>query len=245
MKLAYLKNGLRAFQAICNQKLLDKELAYNVRSASRLIEQQTDEVWASLEEAVKDKLVLLNRAPTLHKLGIQAFYPKLTEGESIKLHPMVCKAFNADFDGDQMAVHLPLSDRAQKEAREIMLSSINLLKPATGTPIVTLYQDISLGCYYLTQIKEGVKGEGRTFSSEEEAILANQLGDISLQAEIKVRLSDGKMCQTSVGRIIFNESLPAELPFVNSLIKVKDLERITQGIINEYGFKKTEEFLIG
>jgi DNA-directed RNA polymerase subunit beta' len=237
------KMALELFKPFVIKKLLDKELAYNVRSASRLIEQKTDEVWASLEETVKDKLVLLNRAPTLHKLGIQAFYPKLTEGESIKIHPMVCKAFNADFDGDQMAVHLPLSDKAQKEAREIMLSALNLLKPATGTPIVTLYQDISLGCYYLTQIKKGAKGEGRIFSSKDEAILASELGDISLQAEIKVRMDKDDICQTSVGRIIFNESLPEGLPFVNSLIKVKDLEKITREIINKYGFEKTKEFL--
>jgi DNA-directed RNA polymerase subunit beta' len=238
------KMALELFKPFVIKKLLDKELAYNVRSASRLIEQKTDEVWASLEETVKDKLVLLNRAPTLHKLGIQAFYPKLIEGESIRIHPMVCKAFNADFDGDQMAVHLPLSDNAQKEAREIMLSVLNLLKPATGTPIVTLYQDISLGCYYLTQIKEGAKGEGRAFSSKEEAILANEFGDIYLQAKIKVRMSQaGELFETSVGRIIFNEALPEDFPFINELIKVKNLEKITREIINKYGFKKTEEFL--
>ncbi len=238
------KMALELFKPFVIKKFLEKELAYNVRSASRLIEQKLDEVWANLEEIVKDKLVLLNRAPTLHKLGIQAFYPKLIEGESIRIHPMVCKAFNADFDGDQMAVHLPLSDLAQKEAREIMLSVLNLLKPATGTPIVTLYQDISLGCYYLTQIKEAAKGEGKIFSSKEEAVLAKEYGDIDLQAKIKVKLSQaGSLMETSIGRIIFNESLPDDFPFINSLIKVKDLEKITREIINKYDFEKTEEFL--
>jgi len=230
--------ALELFKPFVIKKLLDKELAYNVRGASRLIEEETDEVWANLEEVVKDKLVLLNRAPTLHRLGIQAFYPVLVEGESIKIHPLVCKAFNADFDGDQMAVHLPLSDQAQKEAREIMLSTLNLLKPATGVPIVTLYQDISLGCYYLTKVKEGAKGEGKIFSSPDEAQLALEANDISLQATIKVRLQEkGQLVETSLGRIIFNTSLPKNYPFQNSQIKVKDLEKISRDIIEKYGFE--------
>ena len=236
------KMALELFKPFVIKKLLDKELVYNVRSASRLIEQETDEVWASLEEVVKDKLVLLNRAPTLHRLGIQAFYPKLIEGESIRIHPMVCKAFNADFDGDQMAVHLPLSDYAQKEAKEILLSVLNLLKPATGTPIVTLYQDIALGCYYLTKIKEGAKGRGKAFSGKEEAILAHEFGDVDLQARVKIRVPNG-FIETSCGRIIFNEALPDDFPFHNSIIKVNDLEKITRDIIEKYGFQKTEEIL--
>jgi DNA-directed RNA polymerase subunit beta' len=236
------KMALELFKPFVIKKLLDKELVYNVRSASRLIEQETDEVWASLEEVVKDKLVLLNRAPTLHRLGIQAFYPKLIEGESIRIHPMVCKAFNADFDGDQMAVHLPLSDYAQKEAKEILLSSLNLLKPATGTPIVTLYQDIALGCYYLTKIKEGAKGRGKAFSGKEEAILAHEFGDVDLQARVLIRVPNG-FIETSCGRIIFNEALPDDFPFHNSIIKVNDLEKITRDIIEKYGFQKTEEIL--
>ncbi len=230
--------ALELFKPFVIKKLLDKELAYNVRGASRLIEEETDEVWANLEEVVKNKLVLLNRAPTLHRLGIQAFYPVLVEGEAIKIHPLVCKAFNADFDGDQMAVHLPLSDQAQKEAREIMLSTLNLLKPATGLPIATLYQDISLGCYYLTKIKEGAKGEGKIFSSPDEAQLALEANDISLQATIKVRLSEkSQLIETSLGRIIFNTSLPKNYPFQNSQIKVKDLEKISRDIIEKYGFE--------
>ena len=139
--------ALELFKPFVIQKVLEKEFAYNVRGAARLIEQETDEVWEILEEVVKDKPVLLNRAPTLHRLGIQAFYPILIEGEAIQLHPLVCLAFNADFDGDQMAVHVPLSEEAQKEAIELMLSSVNLLKPATGTPVVPPRQDMVLGCY--------------------------------------------------------------------------------------------------
>jgi len=238
------KMALELFKPFVIKKLLEKELAYNVRGASRLIEEETDEVWANLEEVVKDKLVLLNRAPTLHRLGIQAFYPILIEGESIRIHPMVCKAFNADFDGDQMAVHLPLSDVSQKEAREIMLSTFNLLKPATGAPIVTIYQDISLGCYYLTKLKEGAKGEGRIFSNKEEAILALESGEIDMEAKIKIRLASNQpLIETTLGRILFNEALPENFPFQNTLIKVKDLERITRDIINKDGPEKAQDIL--
>ncbi len=250
------KMALELFKPFVIKKILDKELAYNVRGASRLIDEETNEVWENLEEVVKDKLVLLNRAPTLHRLGVQAFYPILIEGESIHIHPMVCKAFNADFDGDQMAVHLPLSDRAQREAREIMLSGLNLLKPATGAPIVTLYQDISLGCYFLTKIKAGAKGEGKVFSCPEEAIMAHEFGDIDLKAKIKINSKDLKShtrkcaqfskiepIETSVGRILFNEALPEDFPFQNLEIKVKDLEKITREIIGKYDHKETEETL--
>jgi len=156
------KMALELFKPFVIKKILDRELVYNVRGASKLIEQQTDEVWEILEEVVKNKLVLLNRAPTLHHLGIQAFQPVLIEGESIRLHPMACKAFNADFDGDQMAVHLPLSREAQKEARELMLSSLNLLKPTTGTPIALPTQDIVLGCYWMTKIEEPTDDKSST-----------------------------------------------------------------------------------
>jgi DNA-directed RNA polymerase subunit beta' len=245
------KMALELFKPFVIKKILEKELAYNVRGASRLIDEETDEVWAILEDIVKDKLVLLNRAPTLHRLGVQAFYPKLIEGEAIQVHPMVCKAFNADFDGDQMAVHLPLSDLAQKESREILLSFLNLLKPATGAPSTTLYQDISLGCYYLTGLKEGVRGEGKAFGSPEEALLAYEFGDVSLKAKIKVRFklasSRSKtpevFTETSVGRIIFNEVLPKDYPFQNSEIKVKDLEKINRDIIEKYSPEKVKEIL--
>jgi DNA-directed RNA polymerase subunit beta' len=226
--------ALELFKPFVIQKILEKELAFNVRGASRLIDEQTDDVWAILEEVVKNRLVLLNRAPTLHRLGIQAFYPILIEGESIKIHPMACKAFNADFDGDQMAVHLPLSDLAQAEAREIMWSASNLLKPATGTPIVSLHQDIALGCYFLTKVKDGLKGEGKTFSSQEEAIMAQECGDIDIKAKIKVRVpKESGLIETCVGRILFNECLPDDFPYQNSEVKIKDLEKITRDIIRK------------
>jgi len=237
------KMALELFKPFVIRKLLEKELAYNSRTAARLIDEGIDEVWAALEEVVKDKLVLLNRAPTLHRLGIQAFYPKLIEGEAIRIHPLVCRAFNADFDGDQMAVHVPLSDKAQKESQEIMLSVLNILKPATGIPIVTLYQDISLGCYHLTEIKEGALGENKIFGDEKEAILAYQLGLIDLQAKIKVRIKkqNFSLIETTVGRIIFNECFPDDFPFQNSVIKVKDLERISREVIRNYPPQKAAE----
>ncbi|MDD5145542.1 MAG: DNA-directed RNA polymerase subunit beta' [Candidatus Pacebacteria bacterium] len=236
--------ALELFKPFVIRKILEKELAYNVRGASRLIEEETDEVWAILEEEVKGKLVLLNRAPTLHRLGIQAFQPVLIEGESIRIHPLVCKAFNADFDGDQMAVHLPLSTEAQTEAREIMMSSLNLLKPATGTPIVTLYQDISLGCYWLTNIIESGEIISKIYGSPKEAVLAYEFGDISIKEKIKAKGIKGKdpneFVETCVGRILFNETLPADYPYQNSLIKVKDLEKITSRIISKYGLEIAE-----
>ncbi len=253
------KMALELFKPFVIKKIIDRELAYNVRGASRLIEEETDDVWAILEEVVKNKLVLLNRAPTLHRLGIQAFQPILIEGVSIRLHPMVCKAFNADFDGDQMAVHLPLSEEAQKESRELMLSTLNLLKPAVGTPIVTLYQDISLGCYWLTKIQEGAKGQGKIFSSPEEAMLAYEFGEIDLKARIRVRMlsmvtdenqrklsgsqKQSEFIETSVGRIIFNQALPEDFPFQNSEMRVKDLELLARVVIEKYEPAKAEEIL--
>ncbi|MFA5089258.1 MAG: DNA-directed RNA polymerase subunit beta', partial [Candidatus Omnitrophota bacterium] len=157
------KMALELFKPFVIKKILDQELAYNVRGASRLIEAAPTEVWAILEDIVKDKAVILNRAPTLHRLGIQAFQPVLIEGEALSLHPLVCKAFNADFDGDQMAVHVPLSDEAQREAKEIMLSSLNMLKPATGAPIIAPLRDIVLGCHWITRVKPGALGEGKIF----------------------------------------------------------------------------------
>jgi len=236
------KMALELFKPFVIKKILDKELAYNVRGASRLIEEETDEVWACLEEVVKDKLVLLNRAPTLHRLGIQAFYPILIEGESIRIHPMVCRAFNADFDGDQMAVHLPLSDIAQNEAKERMLSGLNLLKPATGTPVITLYQDIVLGCYWLTKAQTGFKGEGKIFGAPDEAILVCEYGEVALQAKIKVKIGE-EFIETSVGRILFNEALPADFPFQNQTIKVRDLEKIAGQILEKYDYQTIDETL--
>ena len=227
------KMALELFKPFVIKRILDKELSYNVRGASKLIEEGIDEVWAILEEVVKDKLVLLNRAPTLHRLGIQAFYPILIEGEAIEIHPLVCKAFNADFDGDQMAVHLPLSETSQKEAREIMLTTLNLLKPATGIPIVAPYQDISLGCYYLTKFKEGAKGEGKLFLTPQDALLSYDFGVVDLKAKIKVKINN-KFIETAVGRIMFNNTLPSDYPFQNLQIRTKDLEKISRDIIEKY-----------
>ena len=240
------KMALELFKPFVIKKIMEKELAYNVRGASRLIDEKIDEVWASLEEIVKTKLVLLNRAPTLHRLGIQAFYPILIEGEAIQLHPMVCRAFNADFDGDQMAVHLPLSDLAQKEAKEIMLSGLNLLNPATGTPVVSLDQDISLGCYVLTKIKEGAKGEGKVFSDTKEVLVAYEFGNIDLNAKIKCPIPEKGLkglVETTVGRIIFNQALPENYPFQNLRTKKSDLEKITRDIIQKHAIEEPEVIL--
>ena len=236
------KMALELFKPFVIKRILDKELAYNVRGASKLIEQETDEVWAILEEVVKDKLVLLNRAPTLHRLGIQAFQPVLIEGESIEIHPMTCRAFNADFDGDQMAVHVPLSREAQEEAKTIMLSSLNLLKPATGVPVIAPTQDIILGCYWITKIKKEAKGEGKNFSSPEEAIMAYEHGDIDLRAKIKAPVKD-EIRETTVGRILFNETLPDDHVFVDETMNSKKLEKIVGGIISKYKQEVIEETL--
>ena len=257
--------ALELFKPFVIKGILEKELAYNVRAASKFIEEESEEVWAILEEVVKNKLVLLNRAPTLHRLGIQAFEPHLIEGEVIEIHPLVCRAFNADFDGDQMAVHLPLSKEAQTEAREIMFSTLNLLKPATGLPVVTPTQDIIIGCYLLTRVKEGAKGEGKIFANFQEASLAYEFGQIDLRARIRVLISSmttdknprksavategsanqrkSAFIETSVGRIIFNQTLPEGRPFVNELINSKKLEKIINEIVANYGREKAVESL--
>jgi len=241
--------ALELFKPFVIQKILERELAFNVRGANRLIEQRTDDVWAILEEVVKDRLVLLNRAPTLHRLGIQAFYPLLVEGEAIRLHPLVCSAYNADFDGDQMAVHVPLSKEAQQEAKDLLLSSQNLLKPATGSPVAGPRQDMVLGCYYLTgSDKEGGKNQ-KNFGSAEEAMLAMEAGVVGLRQMVKVRLSkdwggdDISLIETTVGRIIFNESLPSGFFFVNEQIAAKKMERLVADIIKNYPAKEAPGML--
>ena len=234
--------ALELFKPFVINKLIERELVYNIRGARRLIEEGVDEVWAILEEITEKYYVLLNRAPTLHRLGVQAFKPVLIEGLAIKIHPLVCKAFNADFDGDQMAVHLPLSQKAQEESKEIMLSSVNLYKPATGEAIVIPTQDIVLGCYFMTKIQKGLKGEGKSFANFEEAITAYQLVTIDLQAKIKV-LVKKSLIETSVGRVIFNSVLPEELDFVNKELNSRELRVLTERIIEIVGIKKAEEFL--
>ncbi|MGD0576566.1 MAG: DNA-directed RNA polymerase subunit beta', partial [Candidatus Staskawiczbacteria bacterium] len=231
--------ALEIFKPFVIKRILDKELAFNIRGAARLIDEKTPEVWAILEEVIKDKLVLLNRAPTLHRLGIQAFRPILTEGETIKLHPLVCESFNADFDGDQMAVYLPLSDEAQKEAREIMLSTLNLLRPATGMPVMGPFRDIALGCYFLTKLKEPANEKDvKIYSSDSEAITAFEYGFLGQNDKIKVPSPKFpekiEMIETSVGRLILNAVFPNDYPYINRLIDNKALKGIVREVIEKY-----------
>lgn len=251
--------ALELFKPFVMKKLVNDELAHNIKSAKRMVERVKEEVWDVLEEVIKEHPVLLNRAPTLHRLGIQAFEPVLVEGRALKLHPLVCTAYNADFDGDQMAVHVPLSAEAQAEARFLMLSANNLLKPQDGKPVAVPTQDMVLGCYYMTIEKEGEKGEGRAFVSPEEAIMAYDNGDISLHSKIKVRKEreiDGvlksKLVETTVGRVLFNEAIPQDLGFVdrknpdtafdfevNFLVGKTELRKIIDRCIKVHGTTKT------
>ena len=235
--------ALELFKPFVIHRLVEKGVAQTVKSAKRMIERERPEVWDALEEIIKDHLVLLNRAPTLHRLSIQAFQPVLIEGKAIKIHPLVCAAFNADFDGDQMAVHVPLSFEAQIEASVLMLSSQNILLPANGSPVVVANpQDIALGCYYLTKMKRGGKGSGKKFANPEEAILAHEYGVVDLHSDIWVRV-DGKMVETTVGRLLFNEILPKGFGFVNELLNKKRLQEIVSLLYRRYGNQRTAEFL--
>ncbi len=214
--------ALELFKPFVMKRLVETGTANNIKSARKMVERVRPEVWDALDIVIKDHPVLLNRAPTLHRLGIQAFEPVLVEGKALKLHPLVCTAYNADFDGDQMAVHLPLSAEAQAEARFLMLASNNLLKPSDGRPVTVPTQDMVLGSYYLTLKKEGEKGEGKVFSSVNEALMAYHEGDVSLHAAVKVRISkifngkkESKLVDTTVGRMIFNQPIPQDLGFVD------------------------------
>jgi len=220
--------ALELFKPFIMHRLVKQGLAHNIKSARRLVERAKPEIYDILEEVVKERPVLLNRAPTLHRLSIQAFEPVLINGSAIQIHPLVCAAFNADFDGDQMAVHIPLSKAAVKGAREIMLSIHNMLLPSCGEPIVTPTLDMVLGCYYLTTIKPEAKGASTIFGSFKEAKLAYELGAIDLRGEIEVRdqQGGGQRIKTSVGRIIFNEVLPPELGFCNKAIDKSSLKQI-------------------
>ncbi len=220
--------ALELFKPFIVQRLLGRGLAYSDKSARRLVARAKPEVYDLLEEVIKERPVLLNRAPTLHRLGIQAFEPVLIDGSAIQLHPLMCSAFNADFDGDQMAAHIPLSRAAVREAREIMLSIHNMLLPSCGEPVVTPTLDMVLGCYYLTTVKEGAKGEGKIFGSFEQAKLAYDLGIIDLRAEISIRDREngGERIKTSTGRIIFNEVLPRELRVYDKIIEKSALKQI-------------------
>ncbi|MBI3632300.1 MAG: DNA-directed RNA polymerase subunit beta' [Candidatus Vogelbacteria bacterium] len=235
--------ALELFRPFVIAKILQRELAFNIRGAGRLIEDGVPEVWAILEEVIQGKYVLLNRAPTLHRLGIQAFQPKLIEGNAIQVHPLVCSAFNADFDGDQMAVHVPLSDEAQKEAREIMASNKNLLKPGSGDPIVTPKLDMILGCYWMTKMMPGERGENRMFQSPNAAITAYEFGVVGFRAKVKILASDtekyaenrNKVFETTVGRILFNSILPIDLAYMNYDITGKEVAKMIEDLIERYG----------
>jgi DNA-directed RNA polymerase, beta'' subunit/160 kD subunit len=215
-------------------KLVERGLAPNVKSARRIIERGRDEIWAILEEIIKDHPVMLNRAPTLHRLGIQAFEPVLMEGKAIRLPPLVCTAFNADFDGDQMAVHVPLSLEAQAEARILMLSANNLLSPASGKPVVTPTQDIVLGIFYLTGMREGLKGEGMAFSGVEDVLVAIDHGVV--HPNTKVRMSwNGEWIETTPGRALFNSVLHPDLRYINRQISKKDLGSLLDKAYDKVG----------
>ncbi len=236
------KMALELFKPFIINKLIEREYAHNVRTAGRMVDSEAEEAYEILDEIIENHFVLLNRAPTLHRLSIQAFQPVLIEGKAIQVHPMVCSAFNADFDGDQMAVHVPLTDQAREESANIMLSAKNLLKPATGDPITTPSQDIVLGIYYLTHIKSGAKGEGKIFSSADEAILAHQNNFIDINAEIQVMIGK-EIKKTSAGRVIFNEMLPEELRFINNEMIKKDLKTLMAKVLEIKGQQEAAELI--
>ncbi|MBI2415841.1 MAG: DNA-directed RNA polymerase subunit beta' [Candidatus Kerfeldbacteria bacterium] len=236
------KMALELFRPFVISKLIEREYVYNVRSANRFIESGRSEVWDILEEITKNAHVMLNRAPTLHRLGIQAFQPILIEGKAIQIHPLVCPAFNADFDGDQMAVHVPLTDEAKQEAATLMLSTRNLLKPATGEPVVTPSQDIVLGCYYMTLLRDLPNGRKLYFADSTEAMLAYQSGRIELQSRVFVRIN-GKIVETSIGRILFNELLPEDQRFANVLVDKKELKAIIARSFAVHGEELTVDLI--
>jgi DNA-directed RNA polymerase subunit beta' len=234
--------ALELFKPFIIMKLEEKGYVQTVKSAKRLVERERPEVWDILEEIIDEHPVLLNRAPTLHRLGVQAFYPVLVEGKAIRLHPLVCAAFNADFDGDQMAVHIPLSFEAQLEARMLMFSTNNILSPSSGRPIATPSQDIVLGCYYLTKDRPGEKGEGMRFASVDEALMATDFGEVGLHAGVEVRLN-GERVKTTCGRMIFNEVVPKELGFFNEAATKAKLESLVLKAYRTVGPHRTAEFL--
>ena len=242
---------LELFKPFVISKLLEREFTFNIRGANKLIEDGIPEVWEILEEVIEGKYVLLNRAPTLHRLGIQAFKPKMIEGNAIQLHPLVCTAFNADFDGDQMAVHLPLSENAQREAKEIMASNKNLLKPGSGDSIVNPRMDMILGCFWLTTEIEGAKGEGKYFASPNDAITAHEFGILDIRAKIeviptsKVKYSkfEGKRFATTVGRLLFNSILPDDFEYINEQVGGNSMNKIVDKIIIQYGFDSAPKII--
>ena len=255
--------ALELFKPFVMERLVSLKICHNVKSAKRAVEKVRPEVWDILEEVIRDHPVLLNRAPTLHRLGIQAFEPILVEGKAIKLHPLACTAFNADFDGDQMAVHVPLSMEAQAEARFLMLAHNNILKPQDGKPVISPSQDMVIGCYYLTIVNENAKGAGRIFSSQDEAIMAYSMEQITLQSPIKVRIersfggvTEKRLIDTTLGRLIFNDAIPQNLGFkkreclddmfeleINELVGKKQLSSIVDMCFHTQGEHRTAQVL--
>ena len=238
------KMALELFKPFIFRKLEERGAATTIKSAKRLVEKDRPEVWDVLDEVIREHPVLLNRAPTLHRLGIQAFDPVLVEGKAIRLHPLVCAAFNADFDGDQMAVHVPLSVEAQVEARVLMMSINNILSPANGKPIAVPSQDMVLGCYWLTKERGGCKGEGKVFGSSEEVRIAFDLEALEVHARIKVRV-EGALVQTTVGRVILSEVLPPGMPFenANKLMTKKEMTKLIDTVYRQCGHRETVTFL--
>jgi DNA-directed RNA polymerase subunit beta' len=263
--------ALELFKPFVMKRLVDLDLAQNIKAAKRMVERQRPQVWDVLSDVIQEHPVLLNRAPTLHRLGIQAFEPVLVEGKAIQIHPLVCEAFNADFDGDQMAVHLPLSAEAQAEARVLMLSSNNVLSPASGRPIVTPSQDMVIGIYYLSEHIEDAKGAGRHFVDFDEALMAYEIGELSLHAPIKVRLGDlagdaelhadlkptlgsllteeplssTGLSETTLGRVIINQALPEGFPFVDSVVMKSDIRKLIETVIERYPRSAVADMLDG
>ena len=256
--------AIELFKPFVMKELVARGISQNIKNAKKLVERLDTQVWDVLEDVIKEHPVMLNRAPTLHRLGIQAFEPILVEGKAIKLHPLVCTAFNADFDGDQMAVHLPLSVEAQAECRFLLLSPNNLLKPSDGGPVAVPSQDMVLGIYYLTQERPGAKGEGKFYKNVNEAILAYENGFTTLHSRIIVRVTkvneDGEEIsgnvESTLGRFLFNEILPQDLGFVDrtkpeNLLSLevdfhvgkKQLKQILEKVINTHGASKTAEVL--
>ena len=241
------KMALELFKPFIMNKLISKGIAYTAKKAKVMVEEESSEVFAILDEVVREHPVMLNRAPTLHRLGIQAFEPVLVEGKALRLHPLVCHAFNADFDGDQMAIHVPLTQAAQLECWTLMLSARNILDPANGKTIVYPSQDMVLGIYYLTKIKPNAKGTGKRFSSVSEALLAAESKSIDWQAEIEVPVEkapyNGQLISTTAGRLVFNEEMPAEVPFENALLGDKELKKLIERVYTEQGSWLTVQML--
>ena len=234
--------ALELFKPFIIRKLEEKNYVQTVKSAKKLVEQESPEVWDILEEIIQQHPVMLNRAPTLHRLGIQAFQPRLVEGKAIRLHPLACAAFNADFDGDQMAVHVPLSYEAQLEARTLMLAAHNILSPASGKPLAVPSQDMVIGCYFLTMARSGARGEGRAFYSMDEVLMAHQMGEADLHARIKLRWED-TLIETTVGRVIFNNMIPSGLRYKNDVLDKKGLGALVGEAFDKIGLERTIKFL--